>query len=145
LADVLAQAGAEPAWPSTRDRTADAIQHVRALIASTPTAPFSLSSLARHADMTPFQLCRAFTRGCGETMTTYRLRLRLLASLERLQAGDPLVDIALACGFSSHSHFGAAFRAAFGITPSSWRGDRDPAVSRVQPAALRASYGRSDT
>jgi AraC-like DNA-binding protein len=54
-------------------------------------------------------------------MTAYRLRLRLLASLERVRAGDPLVDIALAHGFSSHSHFSAAFRAAFGMTPSAWR------------------------
>jgi AraC family transcriptional regulator len=100
---------------------ADAIQHVRAVIARAPAMAPSLRALARQAEMSPFQLCRAFSQICGETMTSYRLRLRLLASLERLRAGDPLVDIALAHGFSSHSHYTAAFKQAFGVTPTAWR------------------------
>jgi AraC family transcriptional regulator len=121
LGDVLATVGPDRTWPSARRRTLDAIEHVRAVIASAPAAQPSLRALAREAEMSPFQLCRTFSRVCGETMTTYRLRLRLLASLERLRAGERLVDVALAHGFSSHSHFGAAFRAAFGTTPTSWR------------------------
>ena len=121
LADVLAIGGTEPPRPSARRRTVDAVQHVRALIASAPSASRSLRGLARAVEMSPFQLCRAFSAVSGETMTSYRLRLRLLASLERLHAGERLVDIALRHGFSSHSHFGAAFRAAFGIPPSAWR------------------------
>ena len=102
-------------------RDFDAVQRVRAAIAAAPAAPQSLRSLARHAEMTPFHLCRAFSRMFGETMTAYRLRLRLQGSLERVRAGEPLVDVALAQGFSSHSHFSAAFRAAFGMTPTAWR------------------------
>jgi len=107
------------ASPGGRDF--DAVQRVRAAIAAAPAAPHTLRSLARHAGTTPFQLCRAFSRVFGETMTAYRLRLRLQASLERVRAGEPLVDVALAHGFSSHSHFSAAFRAAFGTTPTAWR------------------------
>ena len=102
-------------------QTKDAIQHVRAVIARAPAVSPSLRGLARQAEMSPFQLCRAFSQVCGETMTSYRLRLRLLASLERLRAGDPLVDIAFAHGFSSHSHYTAAFKQAFGVTPTAWR------------------------
>jgi AraC-like DNA-binding protein len=105
--------------PSRRDF--DAVQHVRATIAAAPDAAPSLRSMACGARMTPFQLCRRFSRVFGETMTAYRLRLRLLASLERVRAGDPLVDVALAHGFSSHSHFSAAFRAELGMTPTAWR------------------------
>jgi AraC-like DNA-binding protein len=126
----LAIVGAESPWPSARRRTVDAVQHVRALIASTPMVPSSLRALARAVKMSPFQLCRAFSAVCGETMTSYRLRLRLLTSLERLDAGERLVDIALAHGFTSHSHFGAAFRATFGTTPTAWRGRSMPAKSR---------------
>jgi AraC family transcriptional regulator len=104
-----------------RPQAFDAVQHVRAVIASAPTAAFTLRALARHAGMSPFQLCRTFSRVFGETMTSYRLRLRLLSALEQLRAGEPLVDVALAHGFSSHSHFSAAFRAAFGTTPRAWR------------------------
>ena len=102
-------------------RDFDAVQHVRAAIAAAPDASQPLRSLARGAGMTPFHLCRVFSRVFGETMTAYRLRLRLLASLERVRAGEPLVDVALAHGFSSHSHFSAAFRATFGLTPTTWR------------------------
>jgi len=121
LGDVLATLRPDPNWPSARRRTLDAVQHVRAIIASAPATLPSLRALGREVEMSPFQLCRTFSRVCGETMTSYRLRLRLLASLERLRAGERLVDVALAHGFSSHSHFGAAFRAAFGTTPTSWR------------------------
>lgn len=121
LGDVLATVGPGRTWRCSRPRTLEAVQHVRAIIASAPAASPSLRALAREAEMSPFQLCRAFSRACGETMTSYRLRLRLLASLEPIRAGERLVDLALAHGFSSHSHFGAAFRAAFGTTPTLWR------------------------
>lgn len=104
-----------------RKQDFDAVQHVRALIAAAPTTAASLSALAARAEMTAFQLCRAFRRVSGETMTAYRLRLRLLSSLERVRAGDALTDVAFAHGFSSHSHYTAAFRAEFGTTPRMWR------------------------
>ena len=34
---------------------------------------------------------------------------------------DDLTDLGLDLGFSSHSHFSAAFRAAYGRTPSAFR------------------------
>ena len=48
--------------------------------------------------------------------------MRLRTALER--AADPgadLTDLALDLGYSSHSHFTAAFRKAFGVTPSAFR------------------------
>ena len=113
-----------------RRHAVDAIQHVRAAIARSPTASPSLRALAQQAEMSPFQLCRTFSQLCGETMTSYRLRLRLLASLERLRGDDPLVEIAFGHGFSSHSHYSAAFRLAFGLTPTAWRTNRDQRCSR---------------
>jgi len=35
----------------------------------------------------------------------------------------PLIDIALACGFSSHAHLSTAFRSRFGMAPSAYRRD----------------------
>ena len=114
-------AGAVARWSLRPARGFDAVQQVRAIIARTPSRIPPLRSLAAVAEMTPFQLCRAFSRVCGETMTAYRLRLRLLLSLERLRAGDAITDVALAHGFSSHSHFTAAFRRLFGVPPSAWK------------------------
>jgi AraC-like DNA-binding protein len=48
--------------------------------------------------------------------------VRLRASLEPLLDGTtPVTDIALAHGYSSHSHYSSAFRAALGMTPSDAR------------------------
>jgi len=100
----------------------DAVQHAREIIARDPATSVRLTDLAHRVGLSPFQLCRAFVRVCGETMTAYRLRLRLLASLEPLSVGQDLTSIALALGFNSHSHFTAAFRRAFGAPPSRLRG-----------------------
>ena len=55
----------------------------------------------------------------------YRAKLRLRASLELLEAGAvDLSALAGDLGYSSHSHFSAAFRREFGVTPSAFRGDR---------------------
>jgi AraC-like DNA-binding protein len=70
----------------------------------------------------------------------YRNRLRLRAAVERLSDGP--VDrstLAHALGFSSHSHFTAAFRAEFGVTPARVRDTRRLAELRAQLAAPPAA------
>lgn len=82
----------------------------------------TLSSLARVADCSPFQLCRAFRHATGGTVHQWLLRLRLQVSLERVaEPRRDLTAVALDLGFASHSHFTAAFRRMFGLTPSELR------------------------
>jgi AraC-like DNA-binding protein len=116
VAPAYAAAGVAPRGPRVREFAA--VQHVRASVAREPGRSTSLRGLASTVGMSPFQLCRAFVRVSGETLSAYRTRLRLLSSLERVRAGDDLTDVAMAFGFSSHSHFTAAFRRAFGTVPS---------------------------
>jgi AraC-like DNA-binding protein len=47
--------------------------------------------------------------------------LRVRSSLELLLGSDDILTVAIALGYSSHSHFTAAFRRAFGLSPSEWR------------------------
>ena len=58
-----------------------------------------------------------------------------------LDGGDDLTTIALEAGFSSHSHFTARFRRAFGCAPSAPRcdGRRTPASAscRIVTAPAR--------
>jgi AraC-like DNA-binding protein len=109
---------------SQRWREFAAVQHVRASIARQPARATSLREMASTVSMSPFQLCRAFSRVSGETLSGYRTRLRLLSSLERVRAGEDLTTVAIELGFSSHSHFTAAFRRAFGAAPSRLRRER---------------------
>jgi len=113
--------GDEVSQPRPSRRAFDAIQCVRETIADRPATPYSLRQLARTVEMSPYQLCRAFRRGFGDTLTAYRSRLRLLSSLEAVCAGEDLTTTALAWGFSSHSHFTASFRGMFGVAPSQLR------------------------
>lgn len=82
---------------------------------------FSLSDAARFACSSPFHLSRLFRSRYGVTLFAYRERLRMAAALRALTVtrGD-LGTLALDLGYSSHSHFSAAFRRAMGCTPSRW-------------------------
>ena len=56
-------------------------------------------------------------------MPLYRsqLRLRLGRPLDLLGACDDLTQLGLELGFSSHSHFSAAFRQAYGRSPAEFQ------------------------
>ena len=81
----------------------------------------TLKDLGTKLGVSPYHLCRSFREVTGVRLHRYRHRLRLAASLNAIEAGGDLSRIALDLGYSSHSHFTAAFRAAFGVPPSSAR------------------------
>ena len=57
----------------------------------------------------------------GAPLYRYQLRLRLARALDLLGDHDDLTALGLELGFSSHSHFSAAFREAYGRSPSAFR------------------------
>ena len=109
--------------PTTRPTEApDVVERVRAYALLRLDQRLTLSHLARVAGCSPFQLCRAFRHVTGGAVHRWLLRLRLHASLERVaEPGRDLTAVALDLGFASHSHFTAAFRRAFALTPSDLR------------------------
>lgn len=99
------------------------VAEVKRLLAEQPERSLTLDGIASALGCSVFHLCRTFRRLEGATIHASLVDLRLRLALERLRA-DPTADItaiALQFGFSSHSHFTAAFRRAFGTTPSKWR------------------------
>jgi AraC-like DNA-binding protein len=108
--------------PGRRRSSAERIEAVRHEIARRYDGPLPLAELAALAGLSIYHLCRTFRAQTGLTIRGYRNRLRLRAALERL--AEPRVDLttlALDLGFSSHSHFTAAFREEFGVPPSHLR------------------------
>ncbi len=96
----------------------------------------TIDEMARRAGCSPFYLCRAFRRNFGTTIHGYRHQIRLRRSLELIAEGRlELSGIAFDLGFSSHSHFSAAFRRAFSTTPSTFR--RQASGRRLREFALR--------
>jgi AraC-like DNA-binding protein len=97
-------------------------QRVQLALADRYAEPLRLATIGREVGCSPFHLCRTFRGATGSTLARYRHELRLRRALERVaEPRADLTEVALDCGFSSHSHFTAAFRAAFGETPSSFR------------------------
>jgi len=92
------------------------------IIAAEATARWTLRTLAHRIGCSPFHLAHVFRDTVGVSIHQYQLLVRLGAALDALLDSDRgLGAIAVDAGFTHHSHFSAAFRRAFGITPSTLR------------------------
>jgi AraC-like DNA-binding protein len=119
LTDVLA-CGTETRAAKTSEggsRTARLIEDARRLLGTTFARPLPLTVVARHLSCSPFHLCRVFRQGTGLTLYRYREQIRLRRALHLMEEGMDFTNVALDLGYSSHSHFTAAFRRTFGIPP----------------------------
>jgi AraC-like DNA-binding protein len=126
---VLDSAADRTGLPHARDHVStraarlhrECTEHARQILAIHFGGSCSLDQLARLVGVSVFHLCRVFRRQTGLTLHEYRTELRLRHALERLpEPGADLTQLALDVGFSSHSHFTAVFRRAFGLTPSAF-------------------------
>ncbi len=85
--------------------------------------PLPRSRLAREAGLSTRQLERLFRKYLHRSPARYYLELRLnRARLLLLQTNMSVIDVALACGFVSASHFSKCYRDFFGRTPRKERG-----------------------
>jgi AraC family transcriptional regulator len=106
----------------TRQRS-NLVRDAQALLSREFARDVTLTEVADALDVSVFHLCHVFRRLTGCSLHQYRHQLRLRWSLEQLctSARPSLVQCALDAGFSSHSHYGTAFKRAFGQTPSDFR------------------------
>jgi AraC family transcriptional regulator len=124
--DVAASACRSDESPSTRRPPGPGhrriVDSARACLADRFAQPMGLEAIATAVGVSPFHLCRIFRAVTGMTVSRYRHRLRLRAALTRVaEAWADLSAIAFESGYSSHSHFTAAFRREFGMTPTQFR------------------------
>jgi AraC family transcriptional regulator len=82
---------------------------------------WTLAEIAAEVRCSPVYLTQVFQQVEGLPLYRYQLRLRLARALDLLAQYDDLTTLSLDLGFSSHSHFSAAFRAAYGRSPSEFR------------------------
>jgi AraC family transcriptional regulator len=81
----------------------------------------SLTDVGRAVGASQAYLTDVFRRVEGVPLHHYLTQLRLARALAELPHADDLTLLALNLGFSSHSHFSAVFRRAFGLTPAQFR------------------------
>jgi AraC family transcriptional regulator len=108
------------------------------------TDPIRLADVARGVGASPAYLTDVFRRVEGVALHGYLTQLRLARALVELPDTPDLTTLALALGFSSHSHFTAVFRRAFGCTPSRFRASTCRTVPR-EPGARRLAASRLDS
>lgn len=82
---------------------------------------WTLAEIAAEVGVSPVYLTQLFQQVEGVPLYRYQLRLRLARALDRLDRAEDLTELALDLGFSSHSHFTAAFRQAYGRSPADFR------------------------
>lgn len=82
---------------------------------------WTLAEVAAEVGVSAVYLTQSFRQVEGVPLYRYQLRLRLARALDLLGQYDDLTDLGLHLGFSSHSHFTAAFQQAYGRTPSEFR------------------------
>ena len=97
------------------------LRRLTAHLGRNPADPRPLPALAAEAGASPRTLERLFRAETGLTFRDWRLRLRLLAAVGRLERGESSTTIAHSLGWRSASAFVAAFRGHFGTPPQSWR------------------------
>jgi transcriptional regulator GlxA family with amidase domain len=111
-------------------------------------ASLDVPALARVAHVSPAHFSRTFRRTFGETPHRYLQRRRIERAMALLRTTSlPVIDVAVAVGFSSHGTFSRTFREVVGESPSGYRGGRAPRGVPVcfQKDWLRPSGRRSSS
>jgi AraC family transcriptional regulator len=97
------------------------VDRVKVLLASDLSRRWTLAEIAAEIGGSPVYLTQVFQQVEGLPLYRYHLRLRLARALDLIAAREDLSGLAQDCGFSSHSHFSAAFKQAYGVTPGVFR------------------------
>ncbi|MBD3678094.1 MAG: GlxA family transcriptional regulator [Rhodobacteraceae bacterium] len=85
--------------------------------------PISPATLAKEVGMSTRQLERLFRRYMSRSPKRYYMELRLQKARNLLMQTDmSVINVALACGFASPSHFSKCYRAHYETTPYRERG-----------------------
>lgn len=80
----------------------------------------TVNALAREAGLSRVHLTRAFTQQFGVPPHVYLNAVRLKCAKAAMLAGQPLAEVATACGYADQSHFSRRFKGSVGVAPGAW-------------------------
>jgi AraC family transcriptional regulator, glycine betaine-responsive activator len=106
------------------------LSNVIQMMESNIEEPISPSILAKEVGMSTRQLERLFRRYLNRSPKRYYMELRLQKARNLLmQTNMSVINVALACGFASPSHFSKCYRAHYDTTPYRERGSHAARLS----------------
>jgi len=97
------------------------VDRVKVLLAGDLSRRWALAEIAAEMKGSPVYLTQVFQQVEGLPLYRYHLRLRLARALDLIAEREDLSALAQDLGFSSHSHFSAAFKQHYGVTPAEFR------------------------
>ena len=133
LANAVSEQFIHPRIRDTRDSQRMAVQSRLAvanerliaavdMMESASDDPQPVHAIAAAVGLSPRQLERLFVRYLKETPSRHYMKVRLeRARAMLLQTTKPVLDVAVASGFTSASHFSRCYRATYGRKPSDER------------------------
>ncbi len=118
VALILAELRAAPRLPLSVPAPRDArLLRLADALRADPADARTLEEWAPLCAASPRNLARLFRRETGLSFAAWRQALRLAEAAAMLADGMPPARVAARVGYASAPAFGAAYRAAFGVTP----------------------------
>ena len=97
------------------------VDRAKLILSSDLARRWTLAEIAKEVGVSPVYLTQVFQQVEAVPLYRYQLRLRLARALDLLGQYDDLTTLGMDLGFSSHSHFSASFRQAYGRTPAEFQ------------------------
>jgi AraC family transcriptional regulator len=97
------------------------VDRVKLVLAGDLSRRWTLADIAKEIRGSPVYLTQVFQQVEGIPLYRYHLRLRLARALDLIPGYGDLSALAIDLGFSSHSHFTATFKQAYGCSPSAFK------------------------
>lgn len=98
------------------------LRNILAFIEANLAMPLTLADLAAEASLSEYHFARMFRQSMNMAPHQYVMQRRMALAQQMVRHTVlPLTEIALACGFSSASHFSNRFRQVTGHSPSQLR------------------------
>jgi AraC-like DNA-binding protein len=92
------------------------------ILAANLDGGLTIADIAQQCGLSPAYFTTAFKRSTGKSPVAWLMEQRLQRAKELLRnSGQPLMEIALNCGFFDQSHFTRHFSKTVGTSPGSWR------------------------
>ncbi|MBH3426351.1 GlxA family transcriptional regulator [Pseudomonas alkylphenolica] len=105
--------------PALHEKVSEPLREAISLMSANIEEPLSLDQLSQLVGRSKRQLERLFQLQLGATPVRYYLELRITESRRLLQHSDlALIDVSVACGFVSPSHFSKCYTSFYGYAPS---------------------------
>lgn len=110
--------------PARVPRERKRVERARDFISDHFADSISLDMLAEVVQLSPFQLCRSFSKAYGLSPHSYQTAMRVDRAKRLLAGGAAPADAAVATGFYDQSHLHRHFQRIVGVTPGRYAAAR---------------------